>query len=1207
MKINMNKLYKSLFTLAILIACSFNNNSTLKASHIVGGEITYRHISGQLFEIRLSLRRDCFNGSPEAEFDDPAHIGVFDSEGALVRDVGLRGLIQMKFNKDDTLNEILRTECEVIGGDVCVHTTTYIDTVYLKPRLGGYTLAYQRCCRNKTITNIVDPELVGATYSITITNDALLYHNSSPRFKAWPPVYVCGDRPIAFDHSATDQEGDSIVYSLCVPYSGADTANSKPTTPSRPPFPLVVYKAPYSIFNLLNGNPALTINRSTGILTGQPNGIGQYLVGICISEFRNGRLLSQVRRDFQYNVRICTTNPVSNFDADKNVLCNDDRTVRFTNRSINAKDYTWYFDYPKLLPFSKDTHPTFTFPAAGKYRVALISVRQKDCIDTSYQNFYVYDSNQLVAKFKEDYNSCDQNIDVAFSDQSFDSLLFISKWTWQFELNGKFTSSNERNPLISFSDTGKVRIRLIVLSNGGCSDTTYKELNLNRLKPNFLSSSIPICIGESTKIISNPDSRFSYNWSPSVGLNCSNCPDPIANPDTTTLYKVTITDGRCTEVDSVLIKVSKLLDIDIAGDRIVCKDSFFINAVGGVLQTIEWSDDSTFTNIIKRGSFEYSGVVKDRIVLYVRGKSNANCPGSDSIVIRNEKVEFTAEKNKYRFCEQDTFSIKLDNKNGTHQNSYQWIPSNRVISGQGTTIITSALPDCNDLLFTIKATNQYLCDAVDTVLINAACKPEAKFTYDKNCDNTLVSFINQSASGDYFWEFGDGETSTLRNPVHNYASSGRYTVSLKVQAECNNTITQTVDVGFIMVNLNDTVLSCQGAPAYLNKNPDLRFNYSWRPATGLDDPFSPNPLATIKNTTTYTVRVIDTLIENCFIEREVTLFVAPDINLEVNQDTILCFTDTITLQAKTDVFANIEWTDEINILLGRGYNVKRHIPDSMFVYAYATDLYGCSTKDSFRVIPIKTNYIINGDRNLCPGEQGFIEFVAKDNHQYKFDWTPTKTIIFGATKNRINTAPIDTSIYKVVFENEYGCVYEDSFQVNISKFEPAFMAKADPDTIYLGQSSQLQADKGYSNYIWDLPYWLSCDKCTDPIATPENTILYTVRATNADGCQGSASVRVVVIRPTCDERDVYLPNAFSPNGDNNNDVFRIRSNFIDQVEMAIYDRWGEKIFETTDKNTWWDGTYKGNLLPPDVYAYYFKVRCIDGDTYFKKGNVTLIR
>ena len=102
-------------------------------------------------------------------------------------------------------------------------------------------------------------------------------------------------------------------------------------------------------------------------------------------------------------------------------------------------------------------------------------------------------------------------------------------------------------------------------------------------------------------------------------------------------------------------------------------------------------------------------------------------------------------------------------------------------------------------------------------------------------------------------------------------------------------------------------------------------------------------------------------------------------------------------------------------------------------------------------------------------------------------------------------------------------------------------------------------------------------------------------------------MKVFVIRPTCDERDVYLPNAFSPNGDNNNDVFRIRSNFIDQVEMAIYDRWGEKIFETTDKNTWWDGTYKGNLLPPDVYAYYFKVRCIDGDTYFKKGNVTLIR
>jgi len=64
---------------------------------------------------------------------------------------------------------------------------------------------------------------------------------------------------------------------------------------------------------------------------------------------------------------------------------------------------------------------------------------------------------------------------------------------------------------------------------------------------------------------------------------------------------------------------------------------------------------------------------------------------------------------------------------------------------------------------------------------------------------------------------------------------------------------------------------------------------------------------------------------------------------------------------------------------------------------------------------------------------------------------------------------------------------------------------------------------------------------------------------------------------------------------------------LDQVELYVYDRWGEKIFETKDKNFWWDGTYKGGELPPDVYGYYFKVVCVDGQTYFKKGNVTLVR
>lgn len=266
---NMKKTYKFLFQF-ILFTCFVISSKPVYSSHIVGGEMTYRCLGNNKYQVRFTLRRDCFNGSPEAEFDSIAHVGIFNSSGKVLRELGKYGVIQMPFNRDDTLNEILKTECEVVGGDVCVHTTTYFATITLPFRPGGYIFAYQRCCRNKTITNIVEPELQGATYSLVVTEDALRYCNNSPTFGEWPAIYVCGDRPISFNHASKDIEGDSLVYTLCEPYSGADTANAKPSTPPGPPYAPIVYKAPYSLLNLLGGFPELRIDRFTGLLTGQP-------------------------------------------------------------------------------------------------------------------------------------------------------------------------------------------------------------------------------------------------------------------------------------------------------------------------------------------------------------------------------------------------------------------------------------------------------------------------------------------------------------------------------------------------------------------------------------------------------------------------------------------------------------------------------------------------------------------------------------------------------------------------------------------------------------------------------------------------------------------------------------------------------------------------------------------------------------------------
>jgi gliding motility-associated-like protein len=93
----------------------------------------------------------------------------------------------------------------------------------------------------------------------------------------------------------------------------------------------------------------------------------------------------------------------------------------------------------------------------------------------------------------------------------------------------------------------------------------------------------------------------------------------------------------------------------------------------------------------------------------------------------------------------------------------------------------------------------------------------------------------------------------------------------------------------------------------------------------------------------------------------------------------------------------------------------------------------------------------------------------------------------------------------------------------------------------------------------------------------------------------------------CEDPYVFVPNAFSPNGDGNNDIMYVRGLYIEKVIFRIFDRWGELVFESNDVSIGWDGTFRGVLLQPDVYDYYLDVTCIGGLKSITKGNITLMR
>ena len=297
----------------------FNALSALGA-HIVGGDVTYRCIASypvnrvSRFEVKFTIYRDSKSGG--AFFDIPGRFGIYSKNingnvwtHQQTLDVGP---IQIE-------NVPLNDECVIVPPNIGVEKTSYIFEVDLEWGENVYQIAYQRCCRNGTISNLINPGETGAVFYVEMYPEAINTCNSSPVFLNFPPILICANKPLNFDHSALDNEGDNIIYEFCAPLtSGGTDGATTPGDPNSctgviplpslclPPFQEVNFIQPaYSGSKPLGGSPIITIHPNTGLITGTPTTLGQYAVGVCAKEYRNGKLLSVVRRDFQFNVTIC--------------------------------------------------------------------------------------------------------------------------------------------------------------------------------------------------------------------------------------------------------------------------------------------------------------------------------------------------------------------------------------------------------------------------------------------------------------------------------------------------------------------------------------------------------------------------------------------------------------------------------------------------------------------------------------------------------------------------------------------------------------------------------------------------------------------------------------------------------------------------------------------------------------------------------------
>lgn len=312
------------------------------ASHIIGGEITYTCVGGNNFDLHLDLYRDCNSGTG---FDNPLYITVFNDAGMVLKTENMGGPSITTLDWTEGVEGI----CLINGVTVCVQQGAYNKSnVALTGSAGKYTISYQRCCRNSGVVNIVNPGSTGSTYTIEIpTFSPGACDNSSPVFNNYPPMVLCAGSPYIFDHSATDIDGDSLVYDFCTPFIGASLGMPAPMTASAPPYTPVTWATGYSQSYQLASTPPMTIDGATGSLVAYPNAIGRFLVGICATEYRNGIPLSSNIREFQFNVGDCVIVAASISDTSGTVILPSDTTIclgeSFQLNAIaqSGYDYEW--------------------------------------------------------------------------------------------------------------------------------------------------------------------------------------------------------------------------------------------------------------------------------------------------------------------------------------------------------------------------------------------------------------------------------------------------------------------------------------------------------------------------------------------------------------------------------------------------------------------------------------------------------------------------------------------------------------------------------------------------------------------------------------------------------------------------------------------------------------------------------------------------
>lgn len=578
---------KKVLLIFFLLSCLI---PTVFAAHIRGGEMYYRYDSVHStplmsrYIVTLKLYVDCNAGLGQLETEQT--FTVFDksnnSQFMNIRQIPL--ILNTKIEYDPNSNPCISNP----PTDVCYLLRYFETTIDLPVNAAGYVIAFQRCCRIQGIQNMpARSNDYGATYmceipgTVTGVTSRPSFKNSSPVFNPNDAVAICFGSSFTFDFSATDADGDSVVYQLCNAYNGGGPNTgpggsntcltcAQPDPAAPPPYNSIPYRAPYSGSSPMGLN--VTLNRFTGLLSGvAPTVEGQYVVTACAYEYRDGQLINIHRKDIHIRVADCI--PLKALLKPDYSYC-DDFLVTFRNEQVNPANsvYIWQYGDGTKADTTSDVEGRVQhlFADTGTYTIKVKVILAGQCVDSTttlakvYPGFFPNFSITGTCLLKP----------IQFRDLTSSRYGAASKWRWNFGDETTLADTSLINaPSWQYSSTGLKDVQLIVESNKGCVDTLTLQADVRDKPPITLAfKDTLICsnalVQDTLQLHASGNGVFS--WSPLVEILRTNTPDPLVFPKTTTTYTVQLDENGCVSEDTVRVRVVPVVTLYAGPDDIIC-------------------------------------------------------------------------------------------------------------------------------------------------------------------------------------------------------------------------------------------------------------------------------------------------------------------------------------------------------------------------------------------------------------------------------------------------------------------------------------------------------------------------------------------------------------------------------------------------------------------------------------------------------------